>query len=147
MVAGEEARCRACSHCCFQNPVSFRERMRKAGRSALTIGGLKLQAQLTLNGPGAETMPSGRRCSLWNQNCSLCAHLVSNLRIIPPSVREPILGQKSVSESVGKVTRTALRTAARSIISCAIAPPIGGRYPNAATIIPKILKAIPPIAD
>ena len=75
------------------------------------------------------------------------SRFVSNLRIIPLSVRESIVDQKSVSESVGKATRTALRTAARSIISCEIAPPIGGRYPNAATIIPKILNAIPPMAD
>jgi len=30
--------------------------------------------------------------------------------------------------------------------SCAMAPPIGGRYPNAAASIPKILKAIPQLA-
>ena len=58
-----------------------------------------------------------------------------------------IAGQKSVSECVGKATRTAFRTAARSMISCVIAPPIGGKYPNAAANIPKILNAIPPTAD
>jgi hypothetical protein len=31
--------------------------------------------------------------------------------------------------------------------SCATVPPIDGKYPNAAANIPKILNAIPPMAD
>ena len=110
---------------------------------------LKLQAQLTLNGPASCDYAFRPVLLALEPELQLprSSRFVSNLRIIPLSVREPIVDQKSVSESVGKATRTALRTAARSIISCAMAPPIGGRYPNAATIIPKILNAIPPMAD
>jgi hypothetical protein len=85
--------------------------------------------------------------SPWRQICSLRADVASDYSIVSLPGGQRIAGQKSVSECVGKATRTAFRTAARSIISCATAPPIGGRYPNAAAIIPKILNTIPPMAD
>jgi len=76
-----------------------------------------------------------------------CASVYSSYRIVLLSPRARIADQKSVNKCEGKATRTAFRTAARSIISCVMAPPIGGKYPSAAAIIPKILNAIPPIAD
>ena len=54
--------------------------------------------------------------------------------------------QKSANARAGTATRTAFRTATRSMISCKIAPSSGGRYPAAAATMPTKLATIPPMA-
>ena len=55
-------------------------------------------------------------------------------------------GMTSRLSSMKAQARAALSTATRSIISCAIAPPIGGKYPKAAATMPRTLRAMPPTA-
>ena len=82
------------------------------------------------------------------RHCSAVLGITTGSEETHPMWRETTTaGQKSVSEPVGNATRTALSTATRSMISCVMAPPIGGKYPRAAATIPRMLRAIPPSAD
>src|SRR5260370_29081978 len=88
---------------------------------------LTLRSLQTCQGSGVGSIPIGRSIKSSTYKLSL---LSSGTQ-----------GNRSCS------ARTASRTAARSIISCVKAPPIGDRYPNVAAIVPKTLNPIPPWRD
>src|ERR1700674_684847 len=90
------------------------------GQDALGIGGRTNESKVSFELQSV-------RINSWQESSFpiflKCDWFLCGLRSLPgtPSI------QKSCSLLVGNATRTAFRTATRSMISWAIAPPIGGR--------------------